>query len=546
MPWTGSSGAQSFQRTDGTRTGSTTWAEADAAGVDIITTDHDTHDQDIADGLSSCLKNDGGNSATSNIPMGGFRLQNLGAAVARTDSIKAGDVQDNLMSYCSVSGTANAINLTNTVPITTYRAGQEFRFTATYTNTSSVTIAVDGLAAKNVTVAGVALTTGQIVAGAWITVAYNGTNFELTIGTTPAAIAVGSVMAWPLSTVPTGWLEADGSAVSRTTYSALFAAYGTAYGAGDGSTTFNLPNYKDYFLRGFDASGTNASSRTDRGDGTIGANVGTKQGDDYKQHNHTFTGDPVVDHTHTVDVPNASTSAGGSFAYLLSNNNAGTHTFTSSSAGGHTPSGTISNAPATGGTETRPKNITVKWIILALPSAAFSIASDVLFCSLTADYTLTDGASAQKAFNASTTGAVTLAGSTAYDVDMLLIGTNTGTTSHTWGILFGGTATITAAGTMLKVSAYTATSNALTAESGIYIVGAGISSVTAVTAASTSATENVSIRVRGRININASGTLIPQVKFSAQPNGTEKILAGSFISLRPVGTSTITTNGAWT
>ena len=118
MPWTGSPGSQIFQRTDGTRTGALTWQEADAAGIDIITTDHDTHDQDMADGLTSCLKNDGGNSATSNIPMSGFRLTNLGSSVAGSDSIRAGDVQNNRMSYCTVSGTANAINLTNTVPIT--------------------------------------------------------------------------------------------------------------------------------------------------------------------------------------------------------------------------------------------------------------------------------------------------------------------------------------------------------------------------------------------------------------------------------------------
>lgn len=43
-------------------------------------------------------------------------------------------------------------------------------------------------------------------------------------------------------TAPSGWLLCDGSAVSRTTYSALYDAIGTTYGSGDGSTTFNLPN----------------------------------------------------------------------------------------------------------------------------------------------------------------------------------------------------------------------------------------------------------------------------------------------------------------
>lgn len=51
----------------------------------------------------------------------------------------------------------------------------------------------------------------------------------------------GMVMAFAGTTPPAGWLKCDGSAISRTTYSALFNVIGTTYGAGDGSTTFNLP-----------------------------------------------------------------------------------------------------------------------------------------------------------------------------------------------------------------------------------------------------------------------------------------------------------------
>lgn len=54
------------------------------------------------------------------------------------------------------------------------------------------------------------------------------------------------------STAPTGWLKANGDAVSRTTYAALFAAIGTTYGEGDGSTTFNLPDLRGEFIRGLD------------------------------------------------------------------------------------------------------------------------------------------------------------------------------------------------------------------------------------------------------------------------------------------------------
>lgn len=55
---------------------------------------------------------------------------------------------------------------------------------------------------------------------------------------------VGTMQAFAQSTCPTGWLPMDGSAISRTTYSKLFAALGTAYGVGNGSTTFNVPNYR--------------------------------------------------------------------------------------------------------------------------------------------------------------------------------------------------------------------------------------------------------------------------------------------------------------
>ena len=56
---------------------------------------------------------------------------------------------------------------------------------------------------------------------------------------------VGELKMWPTGTAPTGYLLCNGALVSRTTYAALFAVVGTTYGAGDGSTTFTLPNFKD-------------------------------------------------------------------------------------------------------------------------------------------------------------------------------------------------------------------------------------------------------------------------------------------------------------
>ena len=70
-------------------------------------------------------------------------------------------------------------------------------------------------------------------------------------------VPAGSVIAWSGSSAPSGYLLCDGTAVSRTTYAALFAVAGTGYGVGDGSTTFNLPDLRDRLPLG---KGTNNST----------------------------------------------------------------------------------------------------------------------------------------------------------------------------------------------------------------------------------------------------------------------------------------------
>lgn len=66
------------------------------------------------------------------------------------------------------------------------------------------------------------------------------------------SVAPGATVAFARNTAPTGWLKANGAAVSRTTYAALFAAIGTTFGVGDGSTTFNVPDMRGEFSRGWD------------------------------------------------------------------------------------------------------------------------------------------------------------------------------------------------------------------------------------------------------------------------------------------------------
>jgi microcystin-dependent protein len=144
-------------------------------------------------------------------------------------------------------------------------------------------------------------------------------------GITTGGVPAGGVMAFAMNSAPSGWLAADGAAVSRSTYARLFAAIGTTHGAGDGSTTFALPDLRGYFVRG---SGTNS-------DGTAAGTFGVKQADELKAHTHTYK-------------MGASTAvaSGASFTVQASNT-----------------SGETQNTGSTGGTETRPKNIALLYCI---------------------------------------------------------------------------------------------------------------------------------------------------------------------------------------
>lgn len=87
-------------------------------------------------------------------------------------------------------------------------------------------------------------------------------------------VPTGCVQAFAGSTTPQGWLLCDGSAVSRTLYSALFAVIGTTYGRGDGTSTFNLPNLVDKFVEGSATSGTVKSAGLPNITGSMFINAG--------------------------------------------------------------------------------------------------------------------------------------------------------------------------------------------------------------------------------------------------------------------------------
>lgn len=144
-------------------------------------------------------------------------------------------------------------------------------------------------------------------------------------------VSPGTVIYSAANTAPTGYLVCDGSAVSRTTYATLFAVIATTHGPGNGTTTFNLPDLRGVFIRGID-SGRGLDD---------GRSFGSYQLDLFKSHTHTDAG-------HKHNILNTGNNANGGGAGWLVNPQIDT--------GLQTLTG-YADIQATGGSETRPKNV---------------------------------------------------------------------------------------------------------------------------------------------------------------------------------------------
>ena len=143
---------------------------------------------------------------------------------------------------------------------------------------------------------------------------------------------VGTVIAWTTTTPPADYLECNGAAISRTAYSALFGVIGTVFGAGDGSTTFNLPDLRAEFIRGWD-NGRGVDS---------GRIFGSQELDAIAAHNHNITS-----------------------GWSSANWEPGVANFNDYAYIGTNKIG-VDNANAvkpTGGTETRPRNVALMFAI---------------------------------------------------------------------------------------------------------------------------------------------------------------------------------------
>tara|TARA_B100001057_G_scaffold21063_1_gene19518 strand:- start:9217 stop:10140 length:924 start_codon:yes stop_codon:yes gene_type:complete len=171
---------------------------------------------------------------------------------------------------------------------------------------------------------------------------YNGTGW----GEIANGVPAGSVFTFATTTVPSGYLECNGAAVSRSTYASLFSSISTTWGTGDGSSTFNLPDLRGQFVRGWDNSAGVDSGRS----------FASSQSDQNKTHDHSVT-DPGHVHATTFDNKkyfpgggSTSVSYGGAGGYPAD-------VFTMSSA---TTGISLAND---GGTEVRVKNKALMYVI---------------------------------------------------------------------------------------------------------------------------------------------------------------------------------------
>ena len=182
---------------------------------------------------------------------------------------------------------------------------------------------------------------------------YNGSAW----GEIANGVPAGSVFTFATTTPPSGYLECNGAAVSRSTYASLFSAISTTWGVGDGSSTFNLPDLRGQFVRGWDNSAGVDSGRS----------FASSQTDQNKNHTHTTDSQSLtgtVSHL-SGSLANNPGSASGIITKTSPVSAVGARSSGSANASGisidATHSHTISSSG--GGTEARPKNIALMYII---------------------------------------------------------------------------------------------------------------------------------------------------------------------------------------
>jgi microcystin-dependent protein len=225
---------------------------------------------------------------------------------ARAMMAAAAKYRDDIAGAIATGGTGTAYMLTSFQAFDTLANmnGAMIAFTPHATNGGSCTLNVDGLGAKPLRSApSVELAAGVLVQGTpYAATYYNATNEWILQGFLGApGIPLGVALPYFGTTAPASAFALPfGQAISRTTYANLFALLGTTYGAGDGSTTFNIPDLRGYVLAGKDDMGGSAANRiTNAGSGITGTTLGATGGAETV----TLTTAQMPTHSHGVTDP---------------------------------------------------------------------------------------------------------------------------------------------------------------------------------------------------------------------------------------------------
>jgi microcystin-dependent protein len=194
--------------------------------------------------------------------------------------------RDDISGAIVTAGTSTAYTVSSNSGFDTlaHLDGQVIAFTPHTTNDATVTLSVDGLTAKPLRSApSVELQAGTIIEGTPYVAIYNNTDgafYLQSLYGNPYNVPLGAGFDYWLPTTPnSSFVFPSGQAISRTTYSGLFAAMGTTYGTGDGSTTFNLPDKRGRLSIGKDNMNGSAAGRvTTAGSSIDGTTLGAAGG----------------------------------------------------------------------------------------------------------------------------------------------------------------------------------------------------------------------------------------------------------------------------
>lgn len=225
------------------------WTQDLANTIPVTASRMDAEHDDMSGALSNCICRDGQSTTTARIPFAAGVSAAAGStsavAYAQTNDPNTGLYFPGADQVALVAGGAAVLNGTN--------SGVAINGAHTVTGTQSVS--------GNATFGGTLAAAGDIT--------HHG----------QPIVPIGAIVDFAGTLAPNGWLFCYGQAISRSTYAALFGALGTAYGPGDGSTTFNLPDLRGRVVAGKDDMGGSSANRlTNQSGGLNGDTLGASGG----------------------------------------------------------------------------------------------------------------------------------------------------------------------------------------------------------------------------------------------------------------------------